>query len=231
MVCLYVLYILYWFLFIHIIFYVYRLYGCAFGSLNGVLDYTEDAVVSTDFVSDPHSSVFDANGGLFEPLLGKEDAIISDTLNHASIIDGIRLHRGKRFIYKHNDIDSLDEKLKEAQEIVHKTNGGILVITEGVFSMSGELGKIDEICALKKKYDFRFLVDDAHGFGVMGSNGNGSVCAAGLEKEVDLYFATFTKSMASFGAIIAGKKEIINYFKYKLLVILYLRIIKSVKKD
>ena len=102
------------------------------------------------------------------------------------------------------------------EEITKKTKGGILVITEGVFSMSGQRGKLKEICALKSRYNFRFLVDDAHGFGVMGPNGNGTVCEEGLEKKVDLYFTTFTKSMASFGAIIAGKKEIINFFKYNL---------------
>lgn len=151
-----------------------------------------------------------------DALVSPNDVIISDAQCHACIIDGIRLHRGEKLIFDHNDLDSLEDKLKVAQEIVQKTNGGILVITEGVFSMSGELGKLKEICDLKATYDFRFLVDDAHGFGVMGAHGNGSVCDAGLENIVDLYFTTFTKSMASFGAVIAGKKEVINYFKYNL---------------
>ena len=153
---------------------------------------------------------------VIDALLSPNDVVISDAQCHACIIDGIRLHRGERLIFDHNDMESLEEKLQAAQEIVQKTKGGILVITEGVFSMSGELAKLQEICALKSKYDFRLLVDDAHGFGVMGIDGNGSACAVGLEEKVDLYFTTFTKSMASFGAIIAGNNDIINYFKYNL---------------
>lgn len=153
---------------------------------------------------------------VIDSLLSKNDIVISDAQCHACVIDGIRLHKGTHLIYDHNDIKSLEKKLIEATEIIKATNGGILVITEGVFSMSGEQGKIIEICDLKKSYEFRLLVDDAHGFGVMGQNGNGIVCSKNLEHEVDLYFTTFTKSMVSFGAIIAGKKEIINYFKYNL---------------
>lgn len=151
---------------------------------------------------------------IIDSLLSPQDVVISDAQCHACTIDGIRLHRGEKLIYKHNDIESLEQQLKKATKIVEKTNGGILVITEGVFSMSGEQGNLKEICALKSTYNFRLLVDDAHGFGVLGPNGNGAVCEHGLEDQVDLYFATFTKSMASFGAMIAGKKEIINYFKY-----------------
>ncbi|MBC8753356.1 aminotransferase class I/II-fold pyridoxal phosphate-dependent enzyme [Kordia sp. YSTF-M3] len=150
-----------------------------------------------------------------DALLSPNDVVISDEQCHACIIDGIRLHRGKKLIFKHNNIQNLEQQLKAAEEITQKTKGGILVITEGVFSMSGAQGKLKEICDLKAKYDFRLLVDDAHGFGDMGQ-GNGTVCAHGLENKVDLYFTTFTKSMASFGAIIAGKKEVINYFKYNL---------------
>ncbi|WP_299441545.1 aminotransferase class I/II-fold pyridoxal phosphate-dependent enzyme [uncultured Aquimarina sp.] len=153
---------------------------------------------------------------VIDSLLSPNDVVISDKQCHACIIDGIRLHRGERLIFEHNDIDNLEQKLKVAEKIVQKTKGGILVITEGVFSMSGAQGKLKEICSLKSKYDFRLLVDDAHGFGVMGPQGNGTVCAHGLEEKVDLYFTTFTKSMASFGAVIAGKKEIVNYFKYNL---------------
>ncbi|WP_299255337.1 pyridoxal phosphate-dependent aminotransferase family protein [uncultured Aquimarina sp.] len=153
---------------------------------------------------------------VIDSLLSPNDVVISDAQCHACIIDGIRLHRGEKLIYEHNNIENLEQKLRIAEEIVKKTEGGILVITEGVFSMSGEQGKLKGICALKSKYNFRFLVDDAHGFGVMGPHGNGTVCAEGLEEKVDLYFTTFTKSMASFGAIIAGKKEIVNYFKYNL---------------
>lgn len=153
---------------------------------------------------------------VIDSLLSPNDVVISDAQCHACIIDGIRLHRGEKLIFEHNDIESLEQKLKLAEEIAQKTKGGILVITEGVFSMSGALGNLKEICNLKSKYDFRLLVDDAHGFGVMGPKGNGSVCAEGLEEKVDLYFTTFTKSMASFGAVIAGNKEIVNYFKYNL---------------
>lgn len=153
---------------------------------------------------------------VIDSLLSPNDVVISDTQCHACIIDGIRLHHGERLIFEHNDIENLAQKLQTAQAIVEKSKGGILVITEGVFSMSGELAKLKEICSLKSTFDFRLLVDDAHGFGVMGPNGSGSVSASGLEKKVDLYFTTFTKSMASFGAIIAGNKEIINYFKYNL---------------
>ncbi|WP_299680097.1 aminotransferase class I/II-fold pyridoxal phosphate-dependent enzyme [uncultured Tenacibaculum sp.] len=153
---------------------------------------------------------------IIDCLLKSTDVVISDEQCHACTIDGIRLHKGSRLVFKHNNIESLEEKIKEAKQIISKTKGGILVVTEGVFSMSGTKGKLKEICALKKIYNFRLLVDDAHGFGVAGLEGNGSVCEANLENEVDLYFTTFTKSMASFGAIIAGKKEIINYFKYNL---------------
>jgi len=135
---------------------------------------------------------------VIDALLSPNDVVISDAQCHACIIDGIRLHRGERFIFEHNNIEDLEQQLKIAEKIVQKTKGGILVITEGIFSMSGEQGKLKEICALKATYDFRFLVDDAHGFGVMGSNGNGTVCAEDLEQEVDLYFTTF------------------NFFKYNL---------------
>lgn len=151
-----------------------------------------------------------------DSLLTPVDVVISDAQCHACTIDGIRMHKGEKLIFKHNDMRSLEEKLQLAQEITQRTNGGILVITEGVFSMSGAQGKLKEICDLKSKYSFRLLVDDAHGFGVLGPNGSGAVCEHDVEDKVDLYFATFTKSMASFGAVICGKKEIMDYFKYNL---------------
>lgn len=153
---------------------------------------------------------------VIDSLLSVNDIVISDSQCHACVIDGIRLHKGVKLIYNHNDLEHLEKQLKKAEKLTKNTNGGILVVTEGVFSMLGEQGKLKEICNLKSKYNFRFLVDDAHGFGVMGMEGNGTVCAYNLENQVDLYFTTFTKSMASFGAIIAGNKEIINYFKYNL---------------
>lgn len=153
---------------------------------------------------------------VIDALLSPNDVVISDQQCHACTIDGIRLHRGEKLIYEHNDIQSLSEQLQIATELTKISKGGILVITEGVFSMSGAQGKLTEICALKEQFKFRLLVDDAHGFGVLGPNGEGTVCEHNLENQVDLYFTTFTKSMASFGAVIAGKKEIINYFKYNL---------------
>lgn len=153
---------------------------------------------------------------IIDTLLNKNDVVISDAQCHACIIDGIRLHKGKHYIFKHNNILDLEQKLILAEEYVKKSKGGILVITEGVFSMSGLQGKLKEIAALKNKYKFRFLVDDAHGFGVMGNKGSGTISEQGVENKVDLYFTTFTKSMASFGAVIAGKSYLINYFKYNL---------------
>ncbi|NDE28821.1 MAG: aminotransferase class I/II-fold pyridoxal phosphate-dependent enzyme, partial [Flavobacteriia bacterium] len=134
----------------------------------------------------------------------------------ACIIDGVRLHIGKRFTYKHNDIESLEKNLQRATKVAEQTGGGILVISEGVFGMRGEQGKLKEIAALKKKYNFRFLVDDAHGFGTLGQNGKGAGNEQGIQSDIDVYFATFAKSMASTGAFIAADKEIIDYLKYNM---------------
>lgn len=153
---------------------------------------------------------------ILDTLLNKNDIVISDAQCHACIIDGIRLHKGKHYIFKHNDILDLEEKLVLANEDINQSKGGILVVTEGVFSMSGVQGKLKEIVKLKSKYNFRFLVDDAHGFGVMGAKGEGTIAEQNVQDDVDLYFTTFTKSMASFGAVIAGKSYLINYFKYNL---------------
>lgn len=153
---------------------------------------------------------------ILDTLLAKNDVVISDIQCHACVIDGIRLHKGKHFTFKHNNISDLEDKLILAQEYTKKSKGGVLVITEGVFSMSGTQGKLKEIAKLKSKYHFRFLVDDAHGFGVLGKNGSGTLSEQNINKDVDLYFTTFTKSMASFGAVIAGKSYLIDYFKYNL---------------
>lgn len=153
---------------------------------------------------------------IVDSLLSINDVVISDAQCHACSIDGIRLHKGKKLIFKHNDVEDLEQKLALATKLASKTNGGILVITEGVFSMSGEQGKLKEICDLKSKYSFRLLVDDAHGFGVKGEHGQGTMHATGTQHQVDLYFTTFTKSMVSYGAVVAGKKDIIDYFKYNL---------------
>ncbi|MCB0462593.1 MAG: aminotransferase class I/II-fold pyridoxal phosphate-dependent enzyme [Flavobacteriaceae bacterium] len=151
-----------------------------------------------------------------DALVGKDDIIVYDVDSHACIIDGVRLHMGKRFTYKHNDIESLEKNLDRATKMAEHTGGGILVISEGVFGMRGEQGILKEIVALKKKYNFRFLVDDAHGFGTLGKTGAGAGEEQGVQKDIDVYFATFAKSMASTGAFIAADQEIIDYLKYNL---------------
>jgi glycine C-acetyltransferase len=151
-----------------------------------------------------------------DTLVSKDDVIVYDVDAHACIIDGVRLHLGKRFTYKHNDVESLEKNLQRATKVAEQTGGGILVISEGVFGMRGEQGKLKEIVALKKKYNFRFLVDDAHGFGTLGANGKGAGNEQGVQDEIDVYFATFAKSMASTGAFVAAEKEIIDYLKYNM---------------
>ncbi len=151
-----------------------------------------------------------------DALVGKNDVIVYDADAHACIIDGVRLHLGKRFTYKHNDLDSIELNLARAEKIAEQTGGGILFISEGVFGMRGEQGKLKEIVELKKKYNFRLLVDDAHGFGTLGKTGAGAGEEQGVQDDIDVYFATFAKSMASTGAFIAGDQEIIDYLKYNL---------------
>ncbi|MBK77728.1 MAG: 8-amino-7-oxononanoate synthase [Flavobacteriaceae bacterium] len=151
-----------------------------------------------------------------DALVGKNDVIVYDVDSHACIVDGVRLHIGKRFTYKHNDILSLEKNLIRASKIIEQTGGGILVISEGVFGMRGEQGCLKEICELKKKFNFRFLVDDAHGFGTLGKTGAGTGFEQGIQNEIDVYFATFAKSMASTGAFIASEKEVIDYLKYNM---------------
>ena len=151
-----------------------------------------------------------------DSLVGKDDVIVYDVDAHACIIDGVRLHHGKRYTYQHNDIESLEKNLIRAGKIADQTGGGILVISEGVFGMRGEQGKLKEIAKLKNKYNFRFLVDDAHGFGTLGKNGAGAGVHQDIQDEIDVYFATFAKSMASTGAFVAADKEIIDYLKYNM---------------
>ncbi|MGC6524940.1 MAG: aminotransferase class I/II-fold pyridoxal phosphate-dependent enzyme [Flavobacteriaceae bacterium] len=151
-----------------------------------------------------------------DALVAKDDIIVYDVDAHACIIDGVRLHMGKRFTYKHNDIESLEKNLERATKMAEQTGGGILVISEGVFGMRGEQGRLKEIAALKKKFNFRFLVDDAHGFGTLGATGAGAGEEQGVQDDIDVYFATFAKSMASTGAFIAADQEIIDYLKYNL---------------
>ena len=153
---------------------------------------------------------------IVDTLVSKNDVIVYDVDAHACIVDGVRLHLGKRFTFKHNDIESLVTNLKRAQNIVEKTGGGILVISEGVFGMRGEQGKIKEIVKLKKQFDFRLLVDDAHGFGTLGQTGSGVGEEQGVMSEIDVYFATFAKSMASTGAFVAGSNQVIKFLKYNM---------------
>jgi glycine C-acetyltransferase len=151
-----------------------------------------------------------------DTLVSKDDVIVYDVDAHACIVDGVRLHLGKRFTYKHNDVESLEKNLQRATKVVEQTGGGILVISEGVFGMRGEQGRLKEIAALKSKYNFRFLVDDAHGFGTLGENGKGAGNEQGIQDQIDVYFATFAKSMASTGAFVAADQEIIDYLKYNM---------------
>jgi glycine C-acetyltransferase len=153
---------------------------------------------------------------IIDTLVDRHDVIVYDSESHACIMDGLRLHFGKRFVFAHNDIESCEKQLQRATRLVKESGGGILVITEGVFGMAGDLGKLDKITELKKKYKFRLLVDDAHGFGTMGANGRGTGEHFGVQDQIDIYFATFAKSMAGIGGFVAGTREVINYLRYNL---------------
>src|SRR6187399_580766 len=151
---------------------------------------------------------------IIDALVDRKDVIVYDAEAHACIIDGVRLHMGKRFVYTHNDMDSLEKQLQRATKLGDETGGGILVITEGVFGMSGNMGDLKGVVALKKKYNFRLFVDDAHGFGTMGKTGAGAGEEQGVQDGIDLYFSTFAKSMASIGAFVAGSQKILKYLRY-----------------
>ena len=151
-----------------------------------------------------------------DALVTRNDIIVYDVDAHACIIDGVRLHAGKRYTYKHNDLESMEKNLQRATKMATETGGGILFITEGVFGMRGQQGKLKEVVALKQKYNFRLLVDDAHGFGTLGKTGAGAGEEQGVQNEIDVYFSTFAKSMASIGAFIAADKDVIDYLKYNL---------------
>jgi glycine C-acetyltransferase len=153
---------------------------------------------------------------IIDAMVDRKDVIVYDSESHACIVDGVRLHLGKRFVFPHNNIENLKKQLERATKIVEETGGGILVITEGVFGMSGDLGKLDEIVALKKQYNFRLFVDDAHGFGTMGKTGAGVGEHLGVNDGIDIYFGTFAKSMASIGAFVASTKEVIYYLMYNM---------------
>jgi len=153
---------------------------------------------------------------IIDALVDRNDVIVYDAESHACIIDGVRLHMGKRFVYQHNDVESCEKQLERATRLAEQTGGGILLITEGVFGMSGVQGKLKEIIELKKKYDFRLLVDDAHGFGTMGKTGAGTHEEQGCIEGVDVYFATFAKSMAGIGAFVAADEQIIHFLRYNM---------------
>ncbi len=151
---------------------------------------------------------------IIDSLLGRNDVVVYDSESHACIMDGMRMSFAKRFVYPHNNIENLKKQLERASKIAEKQNGGILVITEGVFGMAGDLGRLDQIVELKKDYQFRLLVDDAHGFGTMGAKGKGTGEHFGVQDEIDVYFSTFAKSMAGIGAFVASTNEVTDYLKY-----------------
>lgn len=149
-------------------------------------------------------------------LVDRHDVIVYDSESHACIIDGVRLHMGKRFVYPHNDIANLEKQLERATKIANETGGAILVITEGVFGMSGDQGKLKDIVALKSKFNFRLFVDDAHGFGTMGKTGAGTGEEQGVQDGIDIYFGTFAKSMALIGGFIASDEQVIDYMRHNM---------------
>ncbi len=151
-----------------------------------------------------------------DALVDRNDVVVYDAESHACIVDGVRLHQGKRFVYQHNNMENLAKQLERATKMVQKTEGSIMVITEGVFGMSGNQGSLKEIIALKEKFNFRLFVDDAHGFGTMGETGAGTGEAQGVQDGVDIYFGTFAKSMASIGGFIASEEQVIEYLRYNM---------------
>ncbi len=153
---------------------------------------------------------------IINAMVNRNDVIVYDSEAHACIIDGMRLHFGKRFVYPHNDMQNLEKELERATKLVEKTGGGILLITEGVYGMAGDLGNLPEIVALKDKYNFRILIDDAHGFGTMGPTGAGTDEHFGVQDKIDIYFGTFAKSMAGIGAFVAGDTKVIKYLQYNM---------------
>ncbi|MCB2409985.1 aminotransferase class I/II-fold pyridoxal phosphate-dependent enzyme [Hymenobacter lucidus] len=173
-----------------------------------------------DFVQKPECMLlnFGYQGvvSIIDAMVNRHDVIVYDGESHACIIDGVRLHAGKRFVYTHNDMESLEKQLQRAKRLTDETGGGILVITEGVFGMSGNQGNLRGVVALKEKYEFRLFVDDAHGFGTMGATGAGTGEEQGVQDGIDLYFSTFAKSMASIGAFVAGPESVIEYLRYNM---------------
>lgn len=153
---------------------------------------------------------------IIDTLCGRNDVIVYDSESHACILDGLRLHMGKRYVFPHNDIENLRKQLDRATKLAEKQGGGILVITEGVFGMAGDLGALDKIVELKKEFNFRILVDDAHGFGTMGATGAGVAEHFGVTDQIDVLFGTFAKSMAGIGGFVAGDEEVVNFLRYNM---------------
>lgn len=151
-----------------------------------------------------------------DALVDRHDVIVYDAESHACIVDGVRLHMGKRFVYEHNDMASLEKQLQRATRITEETGGAILVITEGVFGMTGAQGNLKGVVELKSKYKFRLFVDDAHGFGTLGKTGAGTGEEQGVQDQIDIYFGTFAKSMALIGGFIASNKEVVKFLRYNL---------------
>lgn len=151
-----------------------------------------------------------------DALVDRKDVIVYDAESHACILDGLRLHQGKRFVFAHNDIKACEKQLERATRWAENTGGAILLITEGVFGMSGNQGNLKGIVELKKKFNFRLMVDDAHGYGTLGKTGAGTGEEQGVQDEIDVYFSTFAKSMAGIGAFISGKEDIIQYLRYNM---------------
>jgi|TARA_B110000495_G_C23005413_1_gene593890 glycine C-acetyltransferase len=168
----------------------------------------EDTILLNFGYQGMHSSI--------DALVDRQDVIVYDSESHACILDGVRLHLGKRYQYPHNNIDKLKTQLERATRLTAETGGSILVITEGVFGMAGDLGKLKEICALKKSFSFRLFVDDAHGIGTMGTNGVGTGEHLGVQDDIDIYFGTFAKSFSSIGAFISSKKDVIEFLRYNM---------------
>jgi len=151
---------------------------------------------------------------IIDSLVNRNDVIVYDSESHACILDGLRLHMGKRYVFPHNDMKNLGKELERATRLIEKTGGGILVITEGVFGMAGDLGNVKDIVGLKSKYKFRLLVDDAHGFGTMGPNGAGTGTHFGVQDGIDLYFATFAKALAGIGGFVASDEDVVDFLQY-----------------
>lgn len=153
---------------------------------------------------------------VIDSMVDRNDVIVYDSESHACILDGMRMQLGKRYVFPHNDMEKLEKQLERATKLVEKTGGGILVITEGVFGMAGDLGNLKGVTDLKEKFSFRLLVDDAHGYGTMGETGQGTGQHFGVQDKIDLYFATFAKSMAGIGGFVSGDEDIIDYLQYNM---------------